>query len=53
MFDVIAYCASNMYLWLHIQSLVDIVSVLVWKSLMMTWKCRKMYESRLCKETLL
>jgi hypothetical protein len=23
-------CASNVYLWLHIQSFVDIIGVLVW-----------------------
>ena len=29
MFNIIVSCASSVYLWLHIQSLVDVVSVLV------------------------
>ena len=31
MFDVVVCCASSVYLWLRIQSLVDDVSVLVWR----------------------
>ena len=30
LFDLIICCASNVYLWLHIQSPVDVVSGLVW-----------------------
>jgi hypothetical protein len=30
-------CASSMYLWLHIQSLVDVVSVLIWRLLSRDW----------------
>ena len=26
----LVYCASSVYLWLHIQSLVDVIGVLVW-----------------------
>jgi hypothetical protein len=33
MFDVIVSCASSVYLWLHIQTLVDFVGVSVWRVL--------------------
>jgi len=33
LFDVIISCSSSVYLWLHIQSLVDDDSVLVWRVL--------------------
>jgi hypothetical protein len=31
LFNVIVSCASSAYLWQHIQSLLDVVSVLVWR----------------------